>query len=147
MFLMILYKLPLVNSPSHSSVEDGMTAEQESRLNLMPYAAEYTTEALDNWSHELIFGREMLTMVKLVEYAKVPIDEFSHELKKTYRVLRLRSPEEASEIFGGALGDYVYTQALYDEAEKALTEEYIPNLNTNYHLFCDKPFYLYKFYH
>jgi hypothetical protein len=68
----------------------------------------------------------MLTMVKLVEYAKVPIDEFSHELKKTYRVLRLRSPDEASEIFGGTFGDYVYTQALYDEAGKALTEEYIP---------------------
>jgi hypothetical protein len=110
----------------YPSVEDGMTAEQEARLNLMPYAAEYTAEALDNWSHELIFGREMLTMVKLVEYAKVPIDEFSHELKKTYRVLRLRSPEEASVIFGGAFGDYVYTQALYDEAGKALTEEYIP---------------------
>ena len=68
----------------------------------------------------------MLTMVKLVEYAKVPIDEFSHELKKTYRVLRLRSPEEASEIFGGAFSDYVYTQALYDGDGKALTEEYIP---------------------
>ena len=110
----------------YPSVEDGMTAEQEARLNLMPYAAEYTAEALDNWSHELIFGREMLTMVKLVEYAKVPIDEFSHELKKTYRVLRLRSPEEANQIFGGTFGDYVYTQALYDEAGKALTEEYIP---------------------
>ena len=110
----------------YPSVKDGMTAEQEARLNLMPYVAEYTAEALDNWSHELIFGREMLTMVKLVEYAKVPIDEFNHELKKTYRVLRLRSPEEASEIFGGAFGDYVYTQALYDEAGKALTEEYIP---------------------
>ena len=96
----------------YPSVEDGMTAEQEARLNLMPYAAEYTAVALDNWSHELIFGREMLTMVKLVEYAKVPIDEFSHELKKTYRVLRLRSPGEASKIFGGVFGDYVYTQAL-----------------------------------
>ena len=110
----------------YPSVEDGMTAEREARLNLMPYAAEYTAEALDNWAHELIFGREMLTMVKLVEYAKVPIDEFSCELKKTYRVLRLRSPGEASEIFGGAFGDYVYTQALYDEAGKALTKEYIP---------------------
>ena len=92
----------------------------------MPYAAEYTAEALDNWSHELIFGREMLTMVKLVEEAKIPVDEFSYETKKTYRVLRLRSPDEASEIFGGAFGDYVYTQALYDEAGNALTEEYVP---------------------
>jgi hypothetical protein len=59
----------------------------------MPYAAEYTAEALDNRSHELIFGREMLTMVKLVEYAKVPIDEFSHELKKTY-LLNLEKGEK-----------------------------------------------------
>ena len=110
----------------YPSVEDGMTAEQEARLNLMPYAAEYRAEAIDNHTKELIFGREMLTMVKLVEWLKVPEDEFSFTLKKTYRVLRLRSPEKASEIFGGSFSDYVYTQALYDEGETVLTPEYAP---------------------
>jgi len=110
----------------YPAVEDGMTAEQEVRLNLMPYAAEYRAEAIDNHEKELIFGREMLTMVKLVEWLKVPEDEFSFTLKKTYRVLRLRSPEQASEILGGSFSDYVYTQALYDESESVLTPEYAP---------------------
>lgn len=110
----------------YPSVEDGMTAEQEARLNLMPYAAEYRAEAIDNHTKELIFGREMFTMIKLVEWLKVPSDEFSFTLKKTYRVLRLRSPEQASEILGGSFSDYVYTQALYDEGETALTPEYAP---------------------
>ena len=68
----------------YPSVEDGMTAEQEARLNLMPYAAEYKAEAIDNHTKELIFGREMFTMIKLVEWLKVPSDEFSFTLKKTY---------------------------------------------------------------
>lgn len=111
-------------------VEDGLTAEQEAAMNLMPYVSEYTSETIDNWKTDLIYGRTMLVMVKLVEWAKVVKDEFSFDTKKTFRVLRLRSPEEASAIFGGTFKDYVYTQALYDESEAVITPEYIPTMPT-----------------
>ena len=111
-------------------VEDGLTAEQEAAMNLMPYISEYTSETIDNWKTDLIYGRTMLVMLKLVEWAKVVKDEFSFDTKKTFRVLRLRSPEEASLIFGGTFKDYVYTQALYDESEDVITPEYIPTMPT-----------------
>ena len=111
-------------------VEDGLTAEQEAAMNLMPYVSEYTSETIDNWDYALIYGRKQLVMVKLVEEMKIPKDEFSFDTKKTFRVLRLRSPEEASDIFGGTFKDYVYTQALYDEGEAVITPEYIPTMPT-----------------
>ena len=47
-------------------VQDGLTAEQEAAMNLMPYVSEYTSETIDNWKTDLFYGRAVLVMVKLV---------------------------------------------------------------------------------
>lgn len=86
----------------YPQADDAMDSETERRLGLRPTIASYPAEAIDNWDFTGVNGRKMLTMVKLVEQIKDGEDEFSHDTKNFYRVLRL--------------ADGVYTQTLYDEA-------------------------------
>jgi hypothetical protein len=92
--------------------EPGLSAEQVSARNLQARLTTYRAESIDNWKFELIGGILKLTMVKLCESTEVELDEYAYEDEKRYRVLRLR--------------DGVYTQAVYDEDERVIIEEFAP---------------------
>ena len=93
---------------------DNLDSEAERRLGLRPTIAAYPAESVINWRFDGVNGRKLLTMVVLAEQVDAGDDEFSHETTTVYRVLRLR--------------DGVYTQALYDDGGKPLTDEYSPRM-------------------
>ena len=97
----------------YPQAEQGLDSETEARLGLQPTIASYPAEALINWRFEGINGRQMLTLAVLAEEVEVEDqDEFSHETETRYRVLRLR--------------DGVYTQQVYGDGNRPLSEEYMP---------------------
>lgn len=92
--------------------ESGLSAEEVARRNLQARITTYAAEAVDNWKFELVGGVMKLTMIKLCELTEIEKDEFTVEVKKQYRVLRLR--------------DGVYTQAIYDDKGEVVVEEFAP---------------------
>ena len=93
---------------------EGLTAEQEALLKLRPSVASYPAEALINWRFDGVNGQRMLTLAVLCENSNKAEDEFSHDYRKVYRVLRLR--------------DGVYTQQLFDDGLKPISDEYAPRM-------------------
>lgn len=93
---------------------EGIDAETESRLGLRPIMSIYPTESIINWRWQIIGGRRVVTLVVLVESENVAADEFDHETRPIYRVLRLR--------------DGVYTQSVYDEGGREQMAEYTPRM-------------------
>lgn len=92
--------------------EAGLSAEEVARRNLQARLTIYRAEAIDNWKYEMIGGVLKLTMVKLCEVDELEKDEFLSTYETRYRVLRLR--------------DGVYTQAVYDDKEDVVIEEFAP---------------------
>jgi hypothetical protein len=80
----------------------GLDAESERRAGLRPLILSYHAEALINWRTKIIGGRNRLVMAVLVEAENEARDEFSHDTKQRYRVLRLT--------------DEGYTQQVYDDS-------------------------------
>ena len=90
------------------------TAAEERALGLRPTCAQYPAESLINWRFEGVQGKRKLTMAVLVEQQNKSTDEFGHDYKATYRVLRLK--------------EGVYTQQLYDHTQNPLTDEFSPKM-------------------
>jgi len=95
----------------YPQTEDGLTAEEVARLDLRAAIIPYTAEQCVNWKTDNVRGRKLLTMCVLAESYLEGDDEFGHEKKTQYRVLRLR--------------DDGYTQQLYRDEEE-YTEEFYP---------------------
>ncbi len=90
---------------------DNLSAEEVAMLDLRASIVPYTAEAVVNWKTDTVRGRKMLVSVVLAENYLEPEDEFTHESKTQYRVLRLR--------------DDGYTQQLYRDDEP-FGEEFYP---------------------
>ena len=103
--------LLLVDYPS---APEGIDAETERKLQLRPTVAQYNAESLINWRFEGVQGKRKLVLAVLVESENQSEDEFGHDYKAIYRVLRLR--------------EGVYTQQVYDDKLKPVTEEYSPRM-------------------
>ena len=95
----------------YPQAEDGLSAEEVAMLDLRASIVPYTAEAVINWKTDTVRGRKLLVSVVLAEHYLEPEDEFGHEKKTQYRVLRLR--------------DDGYTQQLYRDDEP-FTEEFYP---------------------
>ncbi len=91
---------------------ENLSAEEEQAIGLRPTMASYNAENILNWRFEGIKGKQTLTLVVLREFSDAPNDEFGHEKKTIYRVLRLR--------------DGVYTQQLYNIDASAASDEWVP---------------------
>lgn len=96
----------------YTSGADGMTLEQERLAGVRPYCASYTAENILNWRSDVIAGVPRKTLIVLREPYNASDDEFGHDTKTRYRVLRLR--------------DGVYTQQLYDDKGETIVDEYAP---------------------
>ena len=95
----------------YPSVEDGLTAEQVTALKLAANIAFYSPECIVNWKTANVSGRNTLTLLVLEETYNAAEDEFAHDTKKQYRVLRL--------------DEVGYSQQLYRE-EMPVTEQFYP---------------------
>lgn len=93
---------------------EGLTAEQERMMNLRPTIASYTAESLINWRWAGVNGQRKLVLAVLRESDNKADDEFQHDYKTVYRVLRLT--------------DGVYTQQMYDDSLDPITEPYAPRM-------------------
>lgn len=91
----------------YPQTDDAMDSETERRLGLRPTIASYPAESIINWRFEGVNGRKMLTLVVLQEEINDSEDEYGHDTKTVYRVLRLT--------------DGVYTQTLYDDAGDSIS--------------------------
>ena len=92
-------------------LEQGLTLEQVQQIQPQASINRYTAENFINWNVSVVAGRKLLTMVVLCELYDDDSDEFGYELKKQYRVLRLK--------------EGVYSQQVYRE-EEPYGEEFIP---------------------
>ena len=95
----------------YPEVQEGLSLEDVNRLSPKATINRYTAENFVNWRVEVVNGQKLLALAVLCEEYDNNDDEFSYEIDKQYRVLRLR--------------DGVYTQQLYRNDEP-ITEEYIP---------------------
>ena len=95
----------------YPQTEDGLTAEEVARLDLRAAIIPYTAEQCVNWKTDNVRGRKLLTLCVLAESYLEGDDEFGHEKKTQYRVLRLREDG--------------YTQQLYRDEEE-YTDEFYP---------------------
>ena len=77
----------LVDYPEN--VPSGLTVAEIERLNIRPFLRMYKGENIINWRTTSIAGRDVLTMVVLMETIYEPIDEFTSNDKTVYRVLTL----------------------------------------------------------
>jgi hypothetical protein len=104
--------LLLVDYPQ---AQPGLDAETERALDLRPLMLPYATEALINWKIEAVNGKRRLTLAVLAENVeRYENDEFAHDLKTEYLVLRLR--------------DGVYTQQRYSDSGLPMTDEFAPRM-------------------
>lgn len=112
--------LLLVDYPQ---TEEGMSSEQVSILNLTASIIPYKAEAVINWKTEVIAGRNMLTLVVLEEPYLENSDEFSHESKMQYRVLRLKEEGYCQQIYRD---NEPYTEEFYPRKSDGSVFDYIP---------------------
>jgi hypothetical protein len=96
----------------YPEVNENITLAEQQARNLRAYATGYDAEAIINWRMDVVSGKNQLVLVVLKEKENDAVDEFDHNLKDQYRVLRLR--------------DGVYTQQLYNEGGTPLNDEYVP---------------------
>lgn len=100
--------LLLVDYPQ---ADENISAEDVERLDLRASIIPYAAEAVINWKTEVVAGRRLLTLVVIAEPYLDASDEFTHESKTQYRVLRL--------------GDEGYSQQIYRD-EEPYGEEFFP---------------------
>ena len=112
--------LLLVDYPQ---TEEGMSSEQVSILNLTASIIPYKAEAVINWKTEVITGRNMLTLIVLEEPYLENSDEFSHESKMQYRVLRLKEEGYCQQIYRD---NEPYTEEFYPRKSDGSVFDYIP---------------------
>ena len=95
----------------YPQTDENVTVEDVQRLGLRASITPFTAEQVINWKSGVINGKRMLTSVTIAEHYLATQDEFDHESKVQYRVLRLSQEG--------------YTQQIYRE-EEPYTDEFFP---------------------
>ena len=98
----------------YPSAAEGMDAETEASLGLRPVVSQYPAESLINWRLDTIGGQSKLVLAVLSEQTNASDDEFGHDYKQQFRILRLR--------------DGVYTQELVDDSGDTVVPEFTPRM-------------------
>jgi len=112
--------LLLVDYPQ---VEGELSLEQTMMLDLRASIIPYTAEQVVNWKTEVINGRKLLTLCVLAEQYILDDDEFGHESKTQYRVLRLREDGYTQQIYRD---EEPYTEEVYPKRADGSNWDVIP---------------------
>ena len=107
----------------YPQADEGLSAEDVSRLDLKASIIPYTAEQAINWKTEVVGGRKLLVLCVLAETYIEDDDEFGHETKTQYRVLRLRDDGYTQQIYRD---DEPYTEEIYPKKSDGSTWEEIP---------------------
>jgi len=107
----------------YPQTEEGLSAEDVSLLELRASIVPYTAEAVINWKTDVVAGRSLLTLVVVKEPYLENSDEFSHESKTQYRVLRLDDQGYSQQLYRD---DKPYTEMFYPKKSDGSTFNYIP---------------------
>ena len=102
---------------------DNLTAEAVSMLDLSATIIPYKAETVINWKSSIIAGRSVLVLVVLMESYIDSSDEFGHESKTQYRVLRLDEEGYSQQLYRD---DKPYTEMFYPKKSDGSTFSYIP---------------------
>ncbi|MCH9838413.1 DUF4055 domain-containing protein [bacterium] len=112
--------LLLVDYPQ---ADDNLSAEDVARLDLRAAIIPYAAEAVINWKTEVIAGRRLLTLVVIAEPYLEASDEFSHEAKTQYRVLRLTEEGYSQQIYRD---EEPYSDEFFPRKADGSTWDFIP---------------------
>lgn len=107
----------------YPTADEGLSQEQVSILDLRASIVPYTAEAVINWKTSVIAGRTMLTLVVMSEPYLENSDEFNHESKTQYRVLRLDDQGYSQQLYRD---NEPYTEMVYPRKADGSTFDYIP---------------------
>lgn len=94
----------------YPEVEQGLTAEDIEILNPQATIKRYCATELINWRLETIAGQSVLTLAVLQETYNDSADEFQHDEKIQYRVLRLDRTGYSQQVYrdGNPFNEQVY---------------------------------------
>lgn len=112
--------LLLVDYPQ---ADNNLTAEAVSILDLRATIIPYKAETIINWKSSIFAGRSVLTLVVLMESYIDSSDEFGHESKTQYRVLRLDEQGYSQQLYRD---NKPYTEMFYPKKSDGSTFDYIP---------------------
>jgi len=107
----------------YPTADEGLSQEEVSILDLRASIVPYTAEAVINWKTSVIAGRTMLTLVVMSEPYLENSDEFNHESKTQYRVLRLDEQGYSQQLYRE---NKPYTEMVYPRKADGSTFDYIP---------------------
>ena len=107
----------------YPTADEGLSQEEVSILDLRASIVPYTAEAVINWKTSVIAGRTMLTLVVMSEPYLENSDEFNHESKVQYRVLRLDEQGYSQQLYRD---HKPYTEMVYPRKADGSTFDYIP---------------------
>lgn len=107
----------------YPQVDGDLSLEQTRMLDLRASIIPYTAEQVVNWKTEVINGRKLLTMCVLAEQYIADDDEFGHESKTQYRVLRLRPDGYTQQIYRD---EEPYTEEVYPKRADGTNWDVIP---------------------
>jgi len=109
----------------YPQAEEGLSAEDVSRLDLRASIIPYTAEQVINWKTSVMAGRKVLTLVVLAEEYSKGDDEFSHDTDTQYRVLRLREEGYSQQIYRD---NEPYTDEVFPRKSDGTIWEEIPGI-------------------
>jgi len=102
---------------------DGLSAEEVQEYGLAASIIPYTAEQIVNWKTHNMYGRKMVGLIVLAETYQDDEDDFQHEDKTQYRVLRHRPDGYTQQIYRD--GEPV-TEEIYPRKADGSTWGYIP---------------------
>lgn len=107
----------------YPQTEEGLSAEDIVRLQIRASIIPYTAEQCINWKTETVRGRKVLVLCVLAEDYIEDDDEFGHETKKQYRVLRLREEGYSQQLYRD---EVPFTEEIFPRKADGTTWEIIP---------------------
>lgn len=112
--------LLLVDFPQ---AEQGLSAEDVSRLAIRASIIPYACEQVVNWRTQTVGGRKLVTLIVLAEDYKTADDEFEHDSEVQYRVLRLREDGYTQQIYRDEMP---FTDEIYPKKADGSAWDIIP---------------------
>jgi hypothetical protein len=107
----------------YPQADDGLSLEDIARLDLRASIVPYKAEDIINWKSSVIGGRKLVSLIVLSEGYLDADDEFSHESKTQYRVLRLKDDGYTQQIYRD---DIPYTDEIYPKQSDGSAWNFIP---------------------
>jgi hypothetical protein len=107
----------------YPTADEGLSAEEVQLYDMRASIVPYTAEAVINWKTDVVAGRNVLTLVVTAEPYLENSDEFSHETKTQYRVMRLDDQGYSQQLYRD---HKPYTEMYYPRKSDGSTFDYIP---------------------